>query len=118
MDKIIIRDLTARGIIGVYEWERKEPQEILINVMLKVDLSQAAQNDDVTQSVDYHEVATRLREHAETAKRHSVEALAEDLTKICLEYPKVNEVTVQVEKPGAVRFTRSVGVEITRKNQK
>lgn len=117
MDQVIIKDLTARGIIGVYEWERREPQEILINVMLKADLLQAAQNDDITQSIDYHEVATRLREYAETAKRYTVEALAEDLAKICLEYPRVNEVTVRVEKPGAVRFTRSVGVEITRKSE-
>lgn len=117
MDQVIIRDLTARGIVGVYEWERKEPQEILINIILQANLLQAAQNDDISQSIDYHEVAIRLREHAETAERHTVEALAEDLANICLEYPRVNEVTVRVEKPGAVRFTRSVGVEITRKGK-
>ena len=90
MDKIIIKNLLARGIIGVNDWERNRPQNILINITLFTD--------------------TR----AEAVNRLTVEALANDLARICLEEKGVQKVIVRVEKPGAVRFAESVGVEIER----
>lgn len=114
MDKIIIRDLIARGIIGINDWEREKPQEILINIELWVDLHKAGESDDLHDSVSYRTIAKRAQAHAETAGRLTVEALASDLARICLEEPGVQRVLVRVEKPGAVRFTRSVGVEIER----
>jgi FolB domain-containing protein len=117
MDKIIIRDLIARGIIGLNDWEREKPQEILINIELLVDLRGAGESDDLQDSVSYSTIAKRAQAHAETAGRLTVEALANDLARICLEYPGVNGVRVRVEKPGAVRFTRAVGVEIERRRQ-
>jgi FolB domain-containing protein len=114
MDQVFITDLVARGIIGVNDWERKQPQDILINIVLFTDLHQAGQSDDVLESVDYRSVAKKVRAHAETAQRLTVEALAADLAKVCLEVARVEKVRVRVEKQGAVRFSRSVGVEIER----
>ncbi len=114
MDQIIIRDLVARGIIGINDWEREKPQEILINITLFTDLRQAGETDNLTYSVNYRTIAKRVQAHAETAQRLTVEALAQDLARICLEEAGVEKVRVRVEKPGAVRFTRSVGVEIER----
>ena len=114
MDQVFITDLVARGIIGVNDWEREQPQDILINIVLFTDLHEAGQSDDVHDSVDYSLVAKKVRTHAETAKRLTVEALAADLAQLCLEVPRVEKVRVRVEKPGAVRFSRSVGVEIER----
>jgi FolB domain-containing protein len=114
MDQIIIRDLLARGIIGVTDREREKPQDILINITLYVDLHQAGETDDLSDSVSYRTIARKAQLHAETSARVTVEALAADLAKICLENPLVARVRVRVEKPGAVRFTRSVGVEIER----
>ncbi|OGO39047.1 MAG: hypothetical protein A2W35_03375 [Chloroflexi bacterium RBG_16_57_11] len=114
MDKIIIRDLIARGIIGINDWEREKPQEILINIELYVDLRGAGISDNLRESVSYSTIAKRVQAHAEAAGRLTAEALANDLASICLEEPKVSRVVVRVEKPGAVRFTRSVGVEIER----
>ena len=114
MDQVFITDLVARGIIGVNNWEREQPQDILINIVLFTDLQQAGKSDDVQESVDYRSVAKKVRAHAETAQRLTVEALAADLAKLCLEVPGVEKVLVRVEKPGAVRFSRSVGVEIER----
>ena len=114
MDKIIIRDLIARGIIGLNDWEREKAQEILINIELLVDLRRAGDSDDLQDSVSYSTIAKRVQAHAETAGRLTVESLANDLARICLDYPGVTGVRVRVEKPGAVRFTRSVGVEIER----
>jgi FolB domain-containing protein len=114
MDKIFIRDLIARGIIGLNDWEREKAQEIVINIELMADLRKAGDTDDLQDSINYSTIAKRVQAHAETAGRLTVEALANDLARICLENPIVNGVRVRVEKPGAVRFTHSVGVEIER----
>ena len=117
MDQVFITDLVARGIIGVNDWEREQPQDILINIVLFTDLHQAGQSDDVQDSVDYRLVAKKVLAHAETAQRLTVEALAADLAQLCLEVARVEKVRVRVEKPGAVRFSRSVGVEIERSKE-
>ena len=114
MDQIFIKDLSARGIIGINDWEREKPQEILINIVLFTDLRKAGKSDDIDDSVNYRSVAKKVQAHAETAKRLTVEALAADLARVCLEEPGVERVRVKVEKPGAVRFSGSVGVEIER----
>ena len=114
MDKVIIKDLVARGIIGVNDWERERPQDIRINIIAFTDTHDAARTDDIGDCVNYRTLAQRAREHAETAGRFTVEALANDLAAICLEDHAVSRVIVRVEKPGAVRFSASVGGEIER----
>ena len=114
MDEVLIKDLVARGIIGVNDWERERPQEILINIVLFADLKKAGKTDNLEDCVDYRTVAKKVIAHAESAHRLTVEALAADLARICLEVPGVVKVRLRVEKPGAVRFARSVGVEIER----
>ena len=114
MDKVFIRDLMVHGVIGVYEWERHEPQEILINVTLDTDLHKAGESDELADCIDYHQLALKLQAHTESAQRLTVEALAADLARICLETPGVEKVRVRVEKPGALHFARSAGVEIER----
>lgn len=114
MDKIFINGLRARGIIGVYGWEREKPQEIVIHATLFADLEAAGKADDLSRSIDYAALAERLQAHAETASRFTVEALARDLVRICLEAPGVVKAVVRVEKPAAVPFAQSVGVEIER----
>jgi FolB domain-containing protein len=117
MDQIVIKDLVARGIIGINDWEREKPQEILINIVLFTDLHKAGESDKLQDSVDYRTIAKKVLAHAETAKRLTVEAFAADLAKLCLAEPRVEKVRVRVEKPGAVRFSRSVGVEIEREKE-
>ena len=114
MDKIIIKDLLVRGIIGVNDWERNHAQDILINVPLFTDTRRAAETDSITDCVNYSTMSKRLQAHAESAERLTVEALANDLAKICFEDKGVQKVILRVEKPGAVRFAKSVGVEIER----
>jgi len=117
MDQIFITNLVARGIIGINEWEREKPQDILINITLYTDIRKAGESDLLSDSVSYKTIAKKVQKHAETIKRFTVEALASDLAGLCLEEPGVLKVKIRVEKPGAVRFTQSVGVEIER-NQK
>lgn len=117
MDKVFITDLVARGIIGINDWEREKPQEILINIVLFADLQAAGKSDDINDCVNYRTVAKKVMAHAESAARFTVEALATDLAKICLQMPRVQKVRVRVEKPGASRFSRSVGVELERSKE-
>lgn len=114
MDKIIIKNLLARGIIGVNDWERKRPQNILINITMLTDTRRAAETDSLDDCVNYSTMSKKVFAHAETISRMTVEALANDLARICLEEKGVQTVIVRVEKPGAVRFAESVGVEIER----
>jgi FolB domain-containing protein len=114
MDKVIIKDLVARGVIGINDWEREKPQEIQINITIDADLRKAGTSDDIVDCVNYRTIAKKALQHAETAARGTVEALAADIARLCLEEPGVQKVVVRVEKPGAVRFSRSVGVEIER----
>lgn len=106
-----------RGIIGVYDWERQHPQDILINIAVKVDLQPAGETDDIAKCIDYAALAQKVIDHAKTAQRLTVEALANDIARICLAEPGAESVRVRVEKPGAVGFARSVGVEIERRSQ-
>ena len=114
MDKVIIKDLLVRGIIGVNDWERKRPQDILINLSLFTDTKRAGETDNLEDCVNYSTMSKKVQAYAESAGRLTVEALANDLVKICFEDKGVQKVIVRVEKPGAVRFAESVGVEIER----
>ncbi len=114
MDKVMIQDLLVRGIIGVNDWERKTPQDILINIVLFTDTQRAAKTDRLEDCVNYRTLAKQVQAHAESAGRFTVEALANDLVQICLRQEGVQKAIVRVEKPGAVRFARSVGVEVER----
>lgn len=114
MDKVIIKNLLARGIIGVHDWERKRAQNILINITLFTDTRRAAETDNLNDCVNYSTMSKKVLAHAESINRLTVEALANDLAKLCLEENGVEGVIVRVEKPGAVRFAESVGVEIER----
>lgn len=114
MDKVIIKDLLVRGVIGINEWEREITQNILINVVAYTDTRRAAITDNIEDCVNYKTLSKKVQAHAESAARLTVEALANDLAKLCLEQANVHSVMVRVEKPGAVRFAQSVGVEIER----
>jgi FolB domain-containing protein len=114
MDQVIIKDILARGIIGVNDSERIHPQDILVNLIIFTDVEKAGKSDNVEDSVNYRTVAKKTISIAETAQRLTVEALAADIAGYVLSIPLVRGVRVRVEKPGAVRFSRSVGVEIER----
>jgi FolB domain-containing protein len=114
MDKVFIKDLRVRGILGIHDWERVIPREIIINATLFTDTRRAGHSDDIADCVDYSAMAKKIRAHAESAARMTVEALANDLADLCLEEPQVRKAIVRVDKPGAVPDAASVGVEVER----
>jgi len=113
-DKILIKDLLIRGIIGIHDWEREKKQDILINVEMEADCRPAGLSDDFRDAVDYRAVSKSIIALVEGSGFFLVERMAEEVAKICLENSRVTVARVRVEKPGAVRFSRSVGVEIER----
>jgi FolB domain-containing protein len=117
MDKIHIRDILLRCIIGVNPDERREKQDVVINLCLHADLRKAGRTDNFADTVDYKTVKQRVIKLVDSSKFFLVEALAEAIARICLEFPLVKQVDVRVEKPGALRFARTVGVEISRRRK-
>lgn len=115
MDRILIKDLLLRCILGVSPEERREKQDVLINLVLWADLRPAAATDRFEDAVDYRAVKKRIIAVVEESHFHLVETLADRIAELCLEQAGVQEVQVTLEKPGALRFARSVGVEIVRK---
>jgi FolB domain-containing protein len=114
MDQIVIQDLLLRGIIGINDWEREKRQDILLNITIFGDLSRAGKSDEIEDTINYRTMTKQVIQHVETSQRFTVEALAEDIAQICLGEDGVLKVRVRVEKPGALRFARSVGIEIER----
>ena len=118
LDRIIIRDLLLRGIVGIKPDERKNQQDILVTVTMWADTRPAAVSDAIDDAVNYRTVTKAMIRHIETKKPMLVERLVADLARICLETdPRVQAVEVTVEKPGALRFARSVGVSIYRRRE-
>jgi FolB domain-containing protein len=104
-----------RCIIGINEFERKEKQDVTINVVVWSNLTEAAKSDDIRKTVDYKEITKGIIKLVEASEFRLVETLAEKIAESCLERARVEKVRVTVEKPGALRFARSVGVSILRK---
>lgn len=114
MDRILIRDLLVRCILGVDEDERREKQDVIINVALTLDLRKPGLSDKFEDAVDYRAIKKRIVEAVGDSEYYLVEALAERVSEICLGNHEVAEVQVTIDKPAALRFARSVAVEIVR----
>lgn len=115
MDKIVIRDLLARCVIGINDDERREKQDVIINLVISADLSRACRTDRFEDTIDYRALKKRVVDVVEKSNFFLLEALAEKIADVCLETDGVCEVQVSVDKPSALRFARSVAVEITRR---
>jgi FolB domain-containing protein len=114
LDKIHIRDIALRCIIGVNDEERREKQDVIVSVSMHADLSRAGATDSFGDTVDYKAVKQRIVSLVEGSQHFLIEALAEAIARVCLEHDRVQQVDVTVEKPGALRFARTVAVEISR----
>jgi len=115
VDRIHIRDLRLRCILGIDDRERREKQDVTIQISMHADLRLAGRTDRFADTVDYRAIKKRVVQLVEGSQFFLVEALAEAVAQACLADPRVRRVDVTVEKPGALRFARTVGVELTRR---
>ena len=114
LDRIRIRQLTARTFVGFNDWEREKKQDVAISVTLHADLRRACETDQVGDTVDYKTIKNRILSLVEGSRFLLIEAMAEGIARVCLEDPRVVRVDVVVDKLSALRFAKSVQVEITR----
>ena len=114
MDIVFIRDLQIETVIGIYDWERKVRQIISLDIDMATDIQKAANSDNIDDALSYKTVAKRLIAFVEQSEYELVEALAEKICEIILEEFEVPWVRLTLNKPGAVRGSKSVGVSIER----
>ncbi len=117
-DRVMIRNLMVRGILGINDEERKNRQDILVNITMEADTRAAAASDNIADAVNYRSVAKAVIAHIEAGAPQLVERLAAEIAQICFDGDeRIRAAEVTVEKPGAVRFAESVGVSIHRKRE-
>lgn len=114
-DKIVIRDLLVRGILGINDWEREKRQDILLNLELFKDVRAAASSDSIEDSLNYRTLTKKVIQYVESSTHFLVEALASEIARIAVVDFGAERARIRVEKLGALRFAKSVGVEIERR---
>lgn len=114
MDIIHIRDLSLRTIIGTFPEERREKQDVVFNIELRCDLRRAGETDDILDTVDYKKIKKAIIKIVENSEMLLIERLATVVAELCLKTTGVESVRVVLDKPGALRFARSVSVDIER----
>jgi dihydroneopterin aldolase len=114
MDKIFLRELKTEAIIGIFDWERQVKQTVLIDLEISADVRKAAATDSIEDTLNYKRVAKRLLEYIDTTSFHLVETLAENIAMLVIEEFQVSWIKLTLNKPGAIRGSRSVGIIIER----
>jgi dihydroneopterin aldolase len=113
-DRIFLHGLTTECIIGFIDWERRVKQSVVLDIELPVDCRRAARSDDVADTLDYKKVAKRVLSFVEGSEFQLVETLAHRLALVILGEFGLDWVRLTLNKPGAIRHSRDVGVVIER----
>ena len=113
-DTIFLHDLRINAVVGIWEWERKIRQIVSIDLEMGADIRKAASTDTIEDTLDYKQIAKRVQQFVEDSSFRLVETLAENIASIVLREFDVPWIVVRVNKPGAIRGSRDVGVLIRR----
>lgn len=114
MDIIYLNDLKIETVIGIYDWERKIKQTVVLDLDMASDISKAASSESIEDTINYKAVSKRLIEFVEASEFQLVETLAEEVANIILNEFGVPWARVKINKKGAVRYAGDVGVIIER----
>jgi dihydroneopterin aldolase len=114
MDKIFLSELKVDTVIGIWDWERKIRQTVVIDLEMSADIAKAAATDRVEDTLNYKSVAKRVQSFVADSSFQLVETLAERIAGIIRDEFDVKWVKVRVNKPGAIRGSRDVGILIER----
>ena len=115
MDKIFLSALTVECIVGIWEWERRVKQTVIIDLEIATDIRRAAASDHIDDTIDYKKVAKRLLAFVGESQFNLVETLAEQIARVVVTEFGVSWVKVRLNKQGAIRGARDVGIEIERR---
>lgn len=108
-----IENLRLRTVVGIYDWEKQSKQDVVINVELEFDGSAAIKSDDIDDSINYKTINKEIIAHVENSNFDLIEKIAGDVLDIVMKDRKIQKATVKIDKPGALRFTDSVSVELS-----
>lgn len=114
MDKIIIQGLQVNSLIGVYDWEREAKQPIIVDITMQLDLSRAADSDDVADTIDYAQAAQKLADVADKSEFQLLEALAGHMIQAMFDAYPVLHITLRLTKPNILDNAQQVAVELSR----
>jgi len=114
MDIVFISDLDIDTVIGIFDWEREIRQTVRLNIEMNADIARAASTDHIDDTLDYKAVSKRMISFVQASEFGLVETLAERCAEIILDEFPVQWLRLRLDKPGAVRGSRSVGVIIER----
>jgi dihydroneopterin aldolase len=114
MDTIFLRDLRIRTIVGIWEWERRLPQVVSIDLDMATDIRRAAGSDQIGDTLDYKAVTRRIKAFVADSRFKLIETMAEQIAGIIIDEFGVPWVRVAVHKPWAIRGSRDVGLVIER----
>ena len=114
MDIIFLRNLKIDTVIGIYDWERRIKQTVILDLEMATDIKKAAKSDDIADTLDYKAIAKRVISFVEESEYKLVETLAERIAEIIVNEFKVPWVKLSLNKIGAIRGARDVGVSIER----
>ena len=118
MDIIFLRDLKIETIVGIYDWERKVKQTVILDLEMATDVKKAASTDKIEDALDYKAIAKRLISFVGESEFELVETLAERIAEIILIEFDVSWLRLSLNKIGAIRGARDVGVVIERGKKK
>jgi 2-amino-4-hydroxy-6-hydroxymethyldihydropteridine diphosphokinase len=113
-DKIILTGLKVRCIIGIFDWERRQKQDVVIDLRFPADVVKSSRRDDIRDAMDYKKIAKAAIAFVRKSRFRLIETLAEELAGHLMRGFGLQGITLRVSKPGAVRGSKDVGVEITR----
>lgn len=114
-DRIEILGLTVPTIIGIFDWERKVRQKVVLDLVIHADLRRPGRTDRIEHALDYKAVSKGVQAFVRGSRFFLLESLAEAVAAVLIGEFGVRKVTVRVEKPGALRGARTVAVTITRR---
>jgi dihydroneopterin aldolase len=114
MDKVFIEALEVECVIGIYDWERKIRQPIVLDLEMAFDNRKPAASDRIEDTLNYKAVSKRLIAFVEESSFQLVETLAERCAEIVRVEFGVSWLRLKLSKPGAVRGSKAVGVVIER----
>jgi dihydroneopterin aldolase len=114
-DKIFLTALKTECIVGIWDWERKVKQTVVIDLEMACDIRKAAHSDHIDDTVDYKKVSKRLLTFIGESQYQLVETLTENIARIVITEFDVSWVRVRLNKQGAIRNSRDVGILIERR---
>lgn len=107
---IKIENLRLRTVVGIFEWEKKVKQDVVINIELFFDDDTAAQSDEIEDTVDYKNLTKKVINFVEDNSFNLIEKIAGGIGKIIMEDSRITSAVIKVDKPGALRYADSVSV--------